>query len=109
MTRNGGGFFYGWVILLVAGLCYGFGMPPVYYNWTIFAPRITAELGIDRAAVGGVFGLFNAMHQCMGLLVGLAIARFGLRRVMPAGFCVTAAGLLTRPAKCSGRSISARP
>ncbi len=87
-------FFYGWVILLVAGLCYGFGMPPVYYSWGIFAPRITAELGIDRAAVGGVFGLFNTLHQCVGLLVGLAIARFGLRRVMPAGFCVTAAGLL---------------
>ena len=87
-------FFYGWVILLVAGLCYGFGMPPVYYSWSIFAPRITAELGIDRAAVGGVFGLFNTLHQCVGLLVGLAIARFGLRRVMPAGFCVTAAGLL---------------
>ena len=82
-------FFYGWVILLVAGLCYGFGMPPVYYSWGIFAPRITAELGIDRAAVGGVFGLFNTLHQCVGLLVGLAIARFGLRRVMPAGFCVT--------------------
>ena len=87
-------FFYGWVILLVAGLCYGFGMPPVYYSWSIFAPRITAELGIDRAAVGGVFGLFNTLHQCVGLLVGLAIARFGLRRVMPAGFCITAAGLL---------------
>ena len=87
-------FFYGWVILLVAGLCYGFGMPPVYYSWGIFAPRITAELGIDRAAVGGVFGLFNTLHQCVGLLVGLAIARFGLRRVMPAGFCITAAGLL---------------
>lgn len=86
--------FYGWVILLVAGLCYGFGMPPVYYSWGIFAPRITADLGIDRAAVGGVFGLFNTMHQCVGLLVGLAIARFGLRRVMPVGFCVTAAGLL---------------
>lgn len=87
-------FFYGWIVLLVAGLCYGFGMSPAYYSWSIFAPRITADLGIDRAAVGGVFGLFNTLHQCVGLLVGLAIARFGLRRVMPAGFCLTAAGLL---------------
>lgn len=87
-------FFYGWVVLLAAGLCYGFGMSPAYYSWSIFAPRITADLAIDRAAVGGVFGLFNALHQCVGLFVGLAIARFGPRRVMPAGFCVTAAGLL---------------
>ena len=87
-------FFYGWIVLLAAGVCYGFGMSPAYYSWSIFAPRITADLGIDRAAVGGVFGLFNTLHQCVGLLVGLAVARFGLRRVMPAGFGVTAAGLL---------------
>ena len=87
-------FYYGWVILLVAGLCYGFGMSPVYYSWSIFAPRITAELGIDRGDIGGVFGLFNTLYQCVGLFVGLAITRFGLRRVMATGFCVTAVGLL---------------
>ena len=87
-------FYYGWIILLVAGLCYGFGMSPVYYGWSIFAPRLTEELGIDRGDIGGVFGSFNTLYQCVGLFVGLAIARFGLRRVMAAGFCVTAAGLL---------------
>ena len=87
-------FFYGRVIVLVAGLCYGFGMSPMYYSWSMFAPRITADLGIDRAGIGGVFGLFNVLYQSVGLLVGLAIVRFGLRSVMAAGFCTTAAGLL---------------
>ena len=87
-------FFYGRVIVLVAGLCYGFGMSPMYYSWSMFAPRIIADLGIDRAGIGGVFGLFNVLYQCVGLLVGLAIVRFGLRSVMAAGFCTTAAGLL---------------
>lgn len=86
--------FYGWVIVLVAGLCYGFGMSPVYYSWSIFTPRMIAELEIDRADAGGVFGLFNVLYQLVGLLVGLAIVRFGLRSVMAAGFCTTAAGLL---------------
>ena len=86
--------YYGWVVLAVAGLCYGFGMSPVYYSWSIFAPRMTAELAIDRAQVGGVFGLFTTLYQCVGLAVGLAIARFGLRVVMPFGFCVTATGLV---------------
>ena len=87
-------FFYGRVIVLVAGLCYGFGMSPMYYSWSMFAPRIIADLGIDRAGIGGVFGLFNVLYQCVGLLVGLAIVRFGLRSVMVVGFCITAAGLL---------------
>ena len=87
-------FFYGWVIVLVAGLCYGFGMSPMYYSWTSFAPRITADLGIDRGDIGGVFGLFNVLYQCVGLLVGLAIVRVWVRSVMAAGFCTTAAGLL---------------
>lgn len=86
--------FYGWVIVLVAGLCYGFGMSPMYYSWSMFAPQITADLGIDRGDIGGVFGLFTFLYQCVGLLVGLAIVRVGLRRVMAAGFCTTAAGLL---------------
>ena len=87
-------FFYGWTIVLVTGLCYGFGMSPTYYSWSIFVPRIIADLGIDRGDVGGVFGLFNVLYQCVGLFVGLAIVRFGLRGVMAAGFCTTAAGLL---------------
>ena len=87
-------FFYGRVIVLVAGLCYGFGMSPMYYSWSMFAPRVIADLGIDRADIGGVFGLFNVLYQCVGLLVGLAIVRFGLRSVMATGFCITAAGLL---------------
>ena len=87
-------FFYGWLIVLVAGLCYGFGMSPMYYSWSIFAPRIITDLGIDRGDIGGVFGLFNVLFQCVGVLVGLAIARVGLRSVMAAGFCTTAAGLL---------------
>ena len=80
--------------MLVAGLCYGFGMSPMYYSWSIFAPRLVADLGVDRGDVGGVFGLFNVLYQFVGVGVGVAIVRLGLRRVMAAGFCVTAAGLL---------------
>ena len=87
-------FFYGWLIVVTAGLCYGFGMSPVYYSWSIFAPSLTADLGIGRGDVGGVFGLFTALFQSVGVLVGLAIVRFGLRSVMVAGFCTTTAGLL---------------
>ena len=87
-------FFYGWAIVVVAGLCYGFGMSPVFYSWSIFAPRMVADLDVGRGDIGGVFGLFNVLYQLVGLLVGLAIVRIGLRTVMAAGFCTTALGLL---------------
>ncbi len=87
-------FFYGWTIVLVAGLCYGFGMSPMYYSWSMFAPRLVGDLGVDRGDIGGVFGLFNMLYQFVGVGVAVAIVRLGLRRVMAAGFLVTAAGLL---------------
>jgi OFA family oxalate/formate antiporter-like MFS transporter len=69
-------------------------MSPMYYSWSIFAPRLVVDLGVDRGDVGGVFGLFNVVYQFVGVGVGLVIVRVGLRRVMAAGFLVTAAGLL---------------
>ena len=87
-------FFYGWIALGAGAVCYGFGISPAYYGWGALAPSVARDLGLDRGDVGGVFGLFNVLHQCVGLLVGLAIARLGLRPVMAAGSAVTALGML---------------
>ena len=86
--------FYGWIVLGAGAVCYGFGISPAYYGWGVLAPDVAGELGLDRGEVGGVFGLFNVLHQCVGLLVGVAIARVGLRPVMAAGSLVTALGML---------------
>ena len=87
-------FFYGWVIIAVAGVCYGFGISPLYYSWGIFVLAMTEDLGIDRGDVGGVFGLFNIIYQVVGVLVGFALVRLGIRPVMTAGFVTTALGML---------------
>ncbi len=87
-------FFYGWIALGAGAACYGFGISPAYYGWGVLAPDIAGDLGLDRGEVGGVFGLFNLLNQCVGFLVGIAIARFGLRPVMVAGFVLTALGML---------------
>ena len=87
-------FFYGWIVLGAGAACYGFGISPAYYGWGTFAPAIAGDLGLDRGDVGGVFGLFNVLHQCVGLLVGVAVARLGLRPVMAAGSVATALGML---------------
>jgi len=85
-------FFYGWVLVGVACMCYGFGLSPAYYSWGVFAPNVTADLGLSRAAVGGVFGLFVYLFSAIGPLVGMAQSRWGIRRVMTAGACTAALG-----------------
>ena len=87
-------FFYGWIVLGAGAVCYGFGISPAYYGWGALAPGVAGDLGLDRGEVGGVFGLFNVLHQSVGLLVGIAVARLGLRPVMAAGSVVTALGML---------------
>ena len=87
-------FFYGWIVIGAGAVCYGFGISPAYYGWGALASGIAGDLGLDRGEVGGVFGLFNVLHQCVGLLVGIAVARLGLRPVMAAGSVVTALGML---------------
>lgn len=87
-------FFYGWVMLGVAGVCYSFGISPVFYGWGIFVLSMTEDLGIDRSDVGGVFGFFNVMSQGVSVIVGVGIARLGLRPIMAVGFLVTSLGML---------------
>ena len=87
-------FFYGWVLVGIAWICYGFGISPTFYSWGNFAAPIIEDLGLDRGDVGGVFGLFNLINQCVGVLVGFALVRFGIRSVMMVGFLTTALGML---------------
>ena len=94
MSPIGFRFFYGWVIVCVTWVCYGFGISPAFYSWGNFAAPMISDLGLTREDIGGVFGLFNLINQCVGVLVGFALVRFGIRSVMVIGFLTTAFGML---------------
>lgn len=91
MARKGP--FYGWTLLAVAWVCYGFGISPAYYTWGAFASSLIEELDFDRADIGGVFGLFTFLYSGVGPLVGFSMARWGIRATMTAGFVTSALGL----------------
>ncbi|MCH7958650.1 MAG: MFS transporter [Candidatus Hydrogenedentes bacterium] len=91
MARKG--FFYGWILLAVAWVCYGFGISPAYYTWGAFASSIIEDLEFSRADIGGVFGLFTFLYSGVGPLVGLSMARLGIRATMSGGFVASALGL----------------
>ncbi len=86
-------FAYGWFIVAVAWICYGFGLAPAYYSWGIFAKSVIGELEYDRAQIGAIFGLFTLLYSCVGPLVGMSQTRFGIRWTMVGGSITTAIGL----------------
>jgi len=85
-------FYYGWMMMGFACVCYGLGIGPAYTSWGYFAPRMVADLGFSRAEIGNVFGLFILLYSSTGLIVGLFQARFGIRNLMAFGFALTTAG-----------------
>lgn len=87
-------FFYGWFLVAVAWVLYGFGISPAYYSWGFFAPEVIRDLGLSRAEMGYVFGLFTFLYSGVGPVAGMAISRWGVRAVMTFGALLAAAGFL---------------
>ena len=91
-TRTTLRFFYGWWLVGFAWILYGFGAAPGYYSWSFFSPEIIDDLDLTRGQTGAVFGLFTFMFNSIAPATGLAITRWGTRRVMVVGNLVTAIG-----------------
>ena len=91
MARKG--FFYGWILIPVVWVCYGFGISPAYYTWGAFASSLIEDLDFSRADIGGVFGLFTFLYSGVGPLVGFSMTRWGIRATMTGGFITSALGL----------------
>jgi len=85
-------FFYGWILIGVAWLLYGFGISPAYYSWSIFTDFVEKELEFDRGQLGMIFGTFIILYSCVGPLVGMAQHRWGIRKTMTGGFVVSSIG-----------------
>jgi MFS family permease len=84
--------FHGWYVVAAGLFCYGLGISPAYYSWGFFAPEIVAELGLNRAQVGDVFGIFSLVFSIVAPAVGLALDRWGIRATVAAGALVAAIG-----------------
>lgn len=87
-------FFYGWIIVALAWMIYGFGIAPAYFSWGFFAPEVIDELGLTRQDIGLVFGLFTFLYSASSPLVGLALLRLKLRVVICAGSLLAGTGFV---------------
>lgn len=92
------GIYYGWILVGVAFVFYGFGISPAYYSWGLLGRPMSEELGLDREQLGRVFGVFALAYSIMSAVSGVALGRWGIRKVVTAGLLTTTAGfaLLSR-------------
>ena len=63
-----------------------------FYGFSAFIKPITEELGWSRTMVALAFSLQASEFAAMGPFAGLAVDRFGPRRVMLVGIVMTGVG-----------------
>ena len=85
-------FFYGWYLIGIVWVLYGFAASPGYYSWSFFAPEVMEELELTRAQAGNVFGLLMFMLSAMSPVSGMAVARWGSRRILVLGNLIMVLG-----------------
>ncbi len=91
--RDGGGFYYGWVItfamFLVVFLFWG-----TFYSFGVFFKPLAADFGWGRAATSGPFSLSMLVQGMMGIGAGILADRISPRGIIGVGGVVTAVGYI---------------
>ena len=76
-------FFYGWWIVVVAGigLCFGYA-PIIVYSFSVFIKPLSQEFHSNRASISLAFTLANLLQSTSSPLAGRLADRFGARSVI---------------------------
>ena len=86
------GLFYGWVIVAVAWILYGFGIAPAFYSWGQFGPTLTKDLELSEFKFGILFSMFTFIYSAMGPIFAFLQSRLSIRYTMTFGAAMCAGG-----------------
>jgi MFS family permease len=89
-------FFYGWVIVAVAFVCFAVSYA-TWHSFAIFYVAILDEFGWTRAATAAAFSAFTIVYGLSSPLSGWLVDRFGPRVVFPLSALLLGIGLLLTP------------
>jgi MFS family permease len=87
------GVFYGWRIVGALCVVLILGAASAYYTVSVFLEPIEATLGWTKTEISLGFTIAALTAAAMSPLVGLAISRFGARRVLVVGAVTLGVGL----------------
>ena len=74
--------FYGWAVVALSAVGLFLGAPIVVFSFSIFFKPMVANFHASRAAVSFAFSLANTMGALSIPFVGIAIDRFGAKRLI---------------------------
>jgi MFS family permease len=83
----------GWVVVGTTFITLGMVLG-IWYSYSVFLVAFLREFGWSRSLLAGGFSGFVLVHGAVSPLVGWLAGRIGPRRVILAGACVLACGLL---------------
>src|SRR4051812_28861308 len=92
-ARPGGGFYYGWVIVIVMAVTGGVSMALGGLNFGLFIKPIGDELGIGRATFGWAQSARQLASALTAPLVGNLLDRFGARAMLAVAALLTGLAL----------------
>ncbi|SMO56929.1 MFS transporter [Melghirimyces algeriensis] len=75
-------FYYGWMIVLIAGLGVFFSAPGQTYSNSIFIDYYIHDFGWSRSLVSGIYSGATLFAGLLLILVGRMVDRFGQRAMM---------------------------
>jgi MFS family permease len=84
--------FYGWWIVAAGTLAITVNGALYYYGMAVFLTPLIQEFGWSRTALSGAFSIARMQSGIAGPLTGLAIDRWGPRRMMAAGMIISSVG-----------------
>jgi MFS family permease len=84
--------FLGWRMVGVAFLADFFAVGFLFYSFGVFLAAVEADLGASRTQISWALGIANLVGSFAAPLIGRALDRFPVRRIMLLGTGLTAAG-----------------
>ena len=94
MAKSNQDKFHGWHSLIGAMLTYGGISGTLTYAYGVFLPVMSQEFGWSRSFLSGPYTLLMMMGGFLGPLAGLAIGRFGVRKIVVFFNIIVVLGLL---------------
>ena len=86
------GFFYGWAIIAIGWVLYGFGISPAFYSWGQFSDQLIIDLDLSKASFGYIAGAFSLVYSAVAPLFAFLQSRFTIRLTMTFGAVLSSAG-----------------
>ena len=84
--------FYGWILLGVLWLVFGFNLGFPAYGGPVLNTAMAMDLGFSRETLGLITTFYIIMSGLPGPVVAMAVNRFGVRRTLIAGSLMNVAG-----------------